>query len=86
MWREFNLINSYTIEASFCGPNRGAHNNFHFNAINFENIGKYFCLTMLDMTQDRERVKNVLQDLQIRFPVNAVVKKPGYLDDDEENE
>ena len=41
---------------------------------------------MLDMTQDRERVKSILQDLSIRFPVNAPVKKPGYLDDDEEEE
>ena len=23
MWREFNLINSYTLEASFLGPNKG---------------------------------------------------------------
>ena len=23
MWREFNLTNSFTLEASFCGPSRG---------------------------------------------------------------
>ena len=31
MWREFNLVNSYTCEASFCGPTRGIHNGCHFN-------------------------------------------------------
>ena len=63
MWREFNLINSYTIEASFAGPNRGSHSNCHFNTQLFEMIGRVFCKTMYDMTDNRDRVKKVLQDL-----------------------
>ena len=31
MWREFNLINSFTLEASFCGPSKGTHKGCHFN-------------------------------------------------------
>jgi hypothetical protein len=31
MWREFNLINSFTLESSFCGPAQGAYKGFHFN-------------------------------------------------------
>ena len=31
MWREFNLVNSFTLEASFMGPNRGVHAGLHFN-------------------------------------------------------
>jgi len=63
MWREFNLINSYTIEASFAGPTRGSHANHHFNCEIFEMMGRVFCKTMYDMTDNRERVKKVLQDL-----------------------
>ena len=84
MWREFNLINSYTCEASFCGPNRGVHNNCHFNTMLLETIGRVFCKTMFDITDNREKVKSVLQDLQIRFPINAPQKKTGYIDDDDE--
>lgn len=31
MFREFNLVHSYTIEVSFMGPNRGVLSNMHFN-------------------------------------------------------
>lgn len=50
MWREFNLVNSYTCEASFCGPTRGIHNQCHFNIELLQNVGKVFCKTMVDMS------------------------------------
>jgi len=59
MWREFNLINSYTCEASFCGPTNGKYNGCHFNCACFQEIGSTFCQTMVDMTRDRERVKKI---------------------------
>ena len=31
MWKEFNLINSYTCEASFCGASQGVYKGLHFN-------------------------------------------------------
>jgi len=71
MWREFNLVNSFTCEASFCGPTRGIHNNCHFNTTCLEQIGKSFCLTLVDITDNKERVKRVMQDLQIKYPLNA---------------
>jgi len=84
MWREFNLINSYTCEASFCGPTRGIHNKCHFNTKLLEDIGKTFCKSMVEITENRELCKRIMQDLQIRFPVNAPAVKKGYLDDDEQ--
>jgi len=30
MWKEFNLINSFTFECSFCGPNKGLYKDCHF--------------------------------------------------------
>ena len=60
MWREFNLINSYTCEASFCVPTKGFHDNCHFNAPTLENVGKMFCKTLIDMTENKDRVKKVL--------------------------
>ena len=31
IWREIGLINSYTLESSFCGSDFGKHCDFHFN-------------------------------------------------------
>lgn len=31
MNKEFNVTNSYTLEASFCGPTVGIHKETHFN-------------------------------------------------------
>ena len=86
MWREFNLVNSFTCESSFSGPTRGIYNNCHFNIMVYEIIGRVFCKTLFDMSDNKDRVKRILQDLQIRYPVNAPLKKTGYAADDEEEE
>lgn len=83
MWKEFNLVNSFTCEASFCGPTRGAHNQCHFNTSLFMMVGRMFCQTLHDYSDNRDRVKKTLQELQLRFPVNAPPRK-GTADDDEE--
>ena len=31
MWKEFQLVNSFTLEASFLGPNKGVNAGLHFN-------------------------------------------------------
>ena len=31
MWKEFQLVNSFTLEVSFLGPNKGSNNGLHFN-------------------------------------------------------
>ena len=60
MWKEFNLIHSYICESSFCGPTRGIYSGCHFNMATYENIGKVFCKTLIDITTNRDRVKKVL--------------------------
>mmetsp|Transcript_33340 Transcript_33340/g.51099 ORF Transcript_33340/g.51099 Transcript_33340/m.51099 type:complete len:104 (+) Transcript_33340:3060-3371(+) len=60
MWREFNLVYSYTCEASFCGPTRGVHNNCHFNVMLYEIIGRVFCKTLVDMTDNKDRVRRIV--------------------------
>jgi hypothetical protein len=31
MFKEFGIINSYTLECSLCGPNIGSKKEFHFS-------------------------------------------------------
>ena len=51
MWREFNLINSFTLEASFCGPTRGPLKGCHFNPQALEECGRYFCKSLADYVE-----------------------------------
>jgi hypothetical protein len=43
MFKDFNLVNSYTLEASFLGPNKGVFNGLHFNTQHMQMIGRVFC-------------------------------------------
>lgn len=51
MWREFNLINSYTLESSFCGPSKGAYKGNHFNPTLLDIMGRVFCKTLADYVE-----------------------------------
>lgn len=51
MWREFNLINSFTLEASFCGPSRGTYKGSHFNSTVLDIMGRVFCKTLADYAE-----------------------------------
>jgi hypothetical protein len=52
MWREFNLINSFTLEGSFMGPSRGVNAGLHFNATHLQTMGRIFCKTLVDYVKD----------------------------------
>lgn len=45
---EFNVVNSYTLEASFFGAEKGLYQDCHFTPCQLQDIGKKFCLTLLD--------------------------------------
>ena len=48
MWKEFQLINSFTLEASFCGPTRGIFKDCHFTINSLREMGKFFCISLRD--------------------------------------
>jgi hypothetical protein len=31
MYREFNIVNSFTLECSLCGPSYGARKDYHYS-------------------------------------------------------
>ena len=39
IWKEFSLINSFTMETSFCGPTRGLYKDCHFTISMLIEIG-----------------------------------------------
>ena len=65
MWREFSLTNSYTCEASFCGPSQGIYRGFHFNIQLLLDMGKDFCRTLAVYSEpDTTYLKKVQQEIQ----------------------
>lgn len=45
---EYNVVNSYTLEASFFGSENGLYQDCHFTPSQLYEIGKNFCLTLKD--------------------------------------
>jgi regulator of sigma D len=68
MWREFNLINSFTLEISFMGPNRGVNAGLHFNTKMMRQIGRDFCQTLVDYVMNQDLVNKILAELKVRYP------------------
>ena len=71
MWKEFNLINSFTLESSFMGPTTGTYKDTHFTIKIFKDMGAEFCKALADYTREEERVKVIMQELEIIFPLQA---------------
>eukprot|EP00948_MAST-09A_sp_MAST-9A-sp1_P003717 g3717.t1 len=69
IFRELNLTNSYTMEASFCGADFGRHQNVHFSTTHYEEMGHYFCDTILDYCDpDQSKVQSTLRELEMLYP------------------
>ena len=69
MWKEFNITNTFTLEASFCGPDQGKFADYHFNLDLLQEVGHKFCETILDFCDpDQIKVKQVLEELEIMLP------------------
>ena len=63
------ITNTFTLEASFCGPDQGKYADYHFNIDLLEEVGHKFCDTILDFCDpDQIKVKQVLEELEIILP------------------
>ena len=70
-WREFGLINSFTLEASFGGPSEGANAWDHFGVKDFEGMGAKFVETILDFCNpDTTLIREVCLTLEEQYPVS----------------
>ena len=57
------MINSFTLECSFCGPagmENNSYNDCHFTPTLLKDLGKQFCFTLLDYGRDEVKVKLAL--------------------------
>ena len=68
MWKEFQLINSFTLESSFLGPTRGLYKDCHFTIPILREMGKLFCVTLRDYASNEHKVREAIQELEQMFP------------------
>jgi hypothetical protein len=68
MWKEFNLINSFTLECSFCGPTNGLYKDCHFTIQLMKDMGGIFCISLTDYARNETKVKDVIAELEALFP------------------
>jgi len=47
MWRELQIPNVFTVEASFCGANKGEEKNKHFQVQQYAELGERLLLGIL---------------------------------------
>ena len=51
MCKSFNVVNSFTLETSLCGPSLGLYKDCHFTPNSLKAIGSDFMLTMKDFNE-----------------------------------
>mmetsp|Transcript_13479 Transcript_13479/g.11544 ORF Transcript_13479/g.11544 Transcript_13479/m.11544 type:complete len:495 (+) Transcript_13479:437-1921(+) len=65
IWRELNILNCYTLEISFCGPDFGKFEYLHFNYDMFREMAVTFCHSILDMTDpDQAKVNKIMEEIE----------------------
>ena len=58
--KQFGILNSYTLETSVCGTNRGEYAGCHFTIPLLKSLGDEFCLTIYDMVSDAKKVDKAI--------------------------
>lgn len=78
MHKEFGIINSYTLEISFCGPTQGLHKDTHFSQKLLKETGKNFCKALVKFS-DPTVYRDALREVEERINGNTnPISKSNY--------
>lgn len=90
---EFDVINSYTLEASFFGPEKGLYQDCHFTPTQLYEVGKNFWITLKDYSKivanpHRDlngnkgvgsELKRVIEDIDTYFGTGKETQNTNYM-------
>ncbi|XP_026320296.1 cytosolic carboxypeptidase 4-like isoform X3 [Hyposmocoma kahamanoa] len=79
VWRHLRVTRSYTMEASFCGFDKGPFKGFHLNTQHLQNVGGDFCEALTSLNDAATNV-----DIQITKDLNGEIgvdSEPGSAPD-----
>jgi len=82
VWKEAKIVKSYTMEASFAGANHGAYAGKHFTAGILMNMGRDWCLSILQYEDQKQRAK-IKRRLEEMYPKDTHVEEEGESDEDD---
>lgn len=69
------ILNSYTMEATFCGSSLGKDRGTHFSIKDLEEMGYHFCDTLLDYCDpDQSKVDSILNQLINDYRCHLIAK------------
>ncbi|SPQ97295.1 unnamed protein product (mitochondrion) [Plasmodiophora brassicae] len=76
--REFNCLNSFTLETSFSGADQGSRAGFHFNQRHYQEMGEQFCHCLLAYAEGSpsNSLQIAEQELLAYYPVTEEPQKP----------
>jgi hypothetical protein len=79
MWKEMNILNSFTMEATFCGSNIGKNKGYHFSTKDLEEMAYHFCDTLLDyFDPDQTKAQCILNDLLDEYRESLLSKLAAF--------
>ncbi|PFX25530.1 Cytosolic carboxypeptidase 2 [Stylophora pistillata] len=79
MWH-MGILNSFTMEATFCGSLIGKRAGYHFNTADFESMGYHLCDTLLDYCDpDESKYVTILRELELKMKADILerMKRKG---------
>lgn len=79
MWN-LGILNSFTMEATFCGSSLGKRAGYHFNTVDFESMGYHLCDTLLDYCDpDDSKYITILRELELKMKADILenMKRKG---------
>ncbi|GFS06475.1 cytosolic carboxypeptidase 1 [Elysia marginata] len=53
VWRQLNVVRSYTMESSYCGCDEGKYKDAHINTDMLEEMGQKFCETLIKLARQK---------------------------------
>lgn len=70
VWRQFATPNSFTLEASLCGPDFGSAAYSHYTIDHLKAMGASFVPALLDFTDPvQSRVNSIVSELEQQYPI-----------------
>jgi hypothetical protein len=80
--RELGVMNSFTLEASFAGANRGVGTGMHFNTLDLDEMARRFCECIVQYCDSTNAgAATSLRELKAQFPPEKCAKEDE--DDDQ---
>ncbi|KAJ8024122.1 Cytosolic carboxypeptidase 2 [Holothuria leucospilota] len=72
MW-QMGIMNSYTMEATFCGSTLGNSKFYHFRTVDYEAMGYHFCDSLLDYCDpDQNKCEEIYRELEEKLKADIL--------------